>query len=104
MLFDCSTRLHTWARGWVILGLIALLDEESCLGIAGNIEGLLSLYVQDEKNARLSVVKSVSVMIAFQAFIECGMLPSGTVVGSVSAAVLLDKPGILDPLQGSLDL
>jgi hypothetical protein len=41
----------------------ALLEEESRLAVAGDIDGLLSIYVQDDKNARLSVTKSVSAMI-----------------------------------------
>lgn len=41
----------------------ALLNEESHLAVSGDLEGLLGLYVQDEKNARLSVTKSVSAMI-----------------------------------------
>jgi hypothetical protein len=43
--------------------VIALLKEESQLAIDGNLEGLLSLYVQDDKNARLTITKSVSSMI-----------------------------------------
>lgn len=45
------------------LAVVALLEEEARLAIDGDLEGLLSLYVQDEKNARLSVTKSVSAMI-----------------------------------------
>jgi hypothetical protein len=41
----------------------ALLNEESSLAVAGDLEGLLGLYVQDGKNARLSVTKTVSAMI-----------------------------------------
>jgi hypothetical protein len=41
----------------------ALLNEESRLAVAGDLDGLLGLYVQDEKNARLSVTKTVSAMI-----------------------------------------
>ncbi|MEJ2719627.1 MAG: nuclear transport factor 2 family protein [bacterium] len=41
----------------------ALLDDEARLAVAGNIDSLLLLYVQDDKNARLSVTKSVSAMI-----------------------------------------
>jgi ketosteroid isomerase-like protein len=44
-------------------GIVALLEAESRLAVAGDIDGLLSLYVQDDKNARLSVTKSVSAMI-----------------------------------------
>ena len=33
----------------------ALLEDESRLAVAGNIDSLLLLYVQDDKNARLSV-------------------------------------------------
>lgn len=43
--------------------IIALMEEESRLAIEGEIDSLLSLYVQDDKNARLSVTKSVSAMI-----------------------------------------
>ncbi|UCF77990.1 MAG: hypothetical protein JSW03_07700 [Candidatus Eiseniibacteriota bacterium] len=43
--------------------VIALLEEESRLAIAGSIDSLLSLYVQDDKNARLSVTKNASAMI-----------------------------------------
>jgi ketosteroid isomerase-like protein len=43
--------------------VVALLNQESRLAIDGDIDGLLSLYVQDDKNARLSVTKNVSVMI-----------------------------------------
>lgn len=43
--------------------VIALLEEESRLAVEGNIDSLLSLYVQDDKNARLTVTKSVSSMI-----------------------------------------
>jgi ketosteroid isomerase-like protein len=43
--------------------VVALLEQESQLAIEGDIDGLLSLYVQDDKNARLSVTKSVSAMI-----------------------------------------
>lgn len=43
--------------------VLALLNEESALAIAGDIDGLLDLYVQDEKNTRLSVTKTVSAMI-----------------------------------------
>ena len=43
--------------------VVALLERESRLAVDGDIDGLLSLYVQDEKNARLSVTKSVSAMI-----------------------------------------
>jgi hypothetical protein len=45
-------------------GAIArLLNEESRMAVAGDIQGLLGLYVQDEKNTRLSVTKTVSAMI-----------------------------------------
>lgn len=43
--------------------VIILLDEESRLAIEGDIDSLLELYVQDEKNARLSVTNRVSAMI-----------------------------------------
>jgi hypothetical protein len=43
--------------------VIELLNEESRLAIEGDIDSLLMLYVQDDKNARLSVTKSVSAMI-----------------------------------------
>jgi hypothetical protein len=42
----------------------AVLNEESTLAIAGDLDGLLALYVQDEKNARLSVTTTVSAMIS----------------------------------------
>lgn len=43
--------------------VMALLQGESRLAVAGEIDSLLSLYVQDDKNARLTVTKSASVMI-----------------------------------------
>jgi ketosteroid isomerase-like protein len=43
--------------------ILALLNEESKLAVAGDLDGLLDLYVQDDKNTRLSVTKTVSAMI-----------------------------------------
>lgn len=43
--------------------VMALLEDESRLAIDGKIDSLLSLYVQDGKNARLTITKSVSAMI-----------------------------------------
>jgi hypothetical protein len=43
--------------------VVALLEQESQLAVEGDIDGLLSLYVQDDKNVRLSVTKSFSAMI-----------------------------------------
>lgn len=57
----CARRQDTNAEETAI---VALLNEESQRAIEGDIDGLLSLYVQDEKNARLSITKNVSAMIA----------------------------------------
>jgi hypothetical protein len=43
--------------------VVALLESESRLAVEGDIDSLLALYVQDDKNARLTVTKSVSAMI-----------------------------------------
>jgi hypothetical protein len=56
----CSQQQGTSAEEAAV---VALLEQESQLAIEGDIDGLLSLYVQDDKNARLSVTKSVSAMI-----------------------------------------
>jgi hypothetical protein len=58
--YGCAQRQDTSADEAAV---IALLDQESRLAVEGDIDGLLSLYVQDDKNARLSVTKSVSAMI-----------------------------------------
>ncbi len=58
--FGCARQPDTSADEAAVM---ALLERESRLAIDGDIDGLLSLYVQDDKNARLSVTKSVSVMI-----------------------------------------
>jgi hypothetical protein len=43
--------------------IVSLLEEESRLAVAGDLDGLLALYVQDDRNARLSVTRTVSAMI-----------------------------------------
>jgi hypothetical protein len=43
--------------------IAAVLNEESTLAVSGDLDGLLDLYVQDEKNTRLTVTKTGSAMI-----------------------------------------
>lgn len=56
----CGVRVDTASEEKAVM---EVLEAESRLAIKGDIDSLLSLYVRDEKNSRLSVTKTVSAMI-----------------------------------------
>jgi hypothetical protein len=60
MILGCAQQHNQAADERAVM---ALLEDESRLAVEGDIDSLLSLYVQDDKNARLTVTKSASVMI-----------------------------------------
>ena len=64
-LVGCATEeaIETIAKEAEEAAIVELLYEESRFAIAGDLEELLALYVQDETNTRLSVTKTVSAMI-----------------------------------------